>query len=82
MIESTIEILSRENEMHERDTERIDLLQKKKTWLEVDAQRDNINSLNDASQVLREQVVQIRVKIQTYEEAMSNVAKKNPSWNV
>ena len=54
-IEEKLEELTNATLRLEHETERVELLQKKKAWLDFDAQNKHITSLIDASEMLKEQ---------------------------
>mmetsp|Transcript_29054 Transcript_29054/g.61837 ORF Transcript_29054/g.61837 Transcript_29054/m.61837 type:complete len:127 (+) Transcript_29054:1921-2301(+) len=55
MIESKLEELTSENVRFEHETKCVKLLQKKKAWLEFDAQNEHVETLSTAAEFLKEQ---------------------------
>lgn len=76
-IEMKIEELINENIKLERDVEREGLLQKKKSWLEFEAQTVGVESLSYAKELLIEQLRQVEERLQSVEEKLASVGESS-----
>ena len=66
-LESQLEELARENLQIEHEIERIELLKKKKAWLELEAQEEHVKSLVCLSDVLAEKQRQSQQHLQSFD---------------
>ena len=82
MLERKLEELTTENLLFEHEIERLKLLQKKKAWLEFDAQNDHVKSLNEASELLKDQNHQAQQRLQSLENKIASVGTETPLGQV
>ena len=72
-IENKLEELTNENLRLENDIERVELLRKKKAWLEFDDQNQHLQSLQSAPELLNEQLNNNERRLQSIEQKIASV---------
>ena len=82
MIENKLEELTNENLRLENDIERVDLLGKKKAWLEFDDQNQHLQSLQSAPDLLNEQLNNNERRLQSIEQKIASVGEETPLGKV
>ena len=81
-IENKLEELTNENLRLENDIERVDLLRKKKAWIEFDDQNQHLQSLQDAPAMLNEQLNNNERRLQSIEQKIASVGEETPQGKV
>ena len=81
-IENKLEELTNENLRLENDIERVDLLRKKKAWIEFDDQNQHLQSLQDAPAMLNEQLNNNERRLQSIEQKIASVGEETPLGKV
>ena len=81
-IENKLEELTNENLRLENDIERVDLLRKKKAWVEFDDQNQHLQSLQDAPAMLNEQLNNNERRLQSIEQKIANAGEETPLGKV
>lgn len=77
-IEHKLEELTKENLRLENDIERVDLLRKKKAWLEFFDQNQHLESLQSAPDLLNEQLNNNERRLQSIEQKIAGFGEKTP----
>ena len=77
---SKLQELMDENQNLELEQERLGLLKKKKAWVVYDAQKEHLNSLNDAFVLLKEQVDSVQTQLKLFEETLATKASLKGAW--
>ena len=81
-IENKLEELTNENLRLENDIERVDLLRKKKAWVEFDDQNQHLQSLQDAPAMLNEQLNNNERRLQSIGQKIANAGEETPLGKV
>ena len=81
-IENKLEELTNENLRLENDIERVDLLRKKKAWIEFDDQNQHLQSLQGAPAMLNEQLNNNERRLQSIEQKIANAGEETPLGKV
>lgn len=81
-IENKLEELTNENLRLENDIERVELLHKKKAWLEFDDQNQHLQSLQSAPDLLNEQLNNNERRLQSIEQKIASVGEETPLGKV
>ena len=81
-IESKLEDLVTEIVQIEKKSESVEILRKKKSWLEFDNQNELVKSSNNASKVLKDELANSQERLRSLENKISSSSLETPLGKV